>query len=280
LRLCVEQNAEGNATFLVEKVAELLPKNHRVGIFRNLNEAWPSFEKSPNNKVLWVPPDGERPPAGGSLRIEINKNQITAAWSHKRNGRVVEKRHTARGHFVYLSGTAPQFEWNLTRWLTIRLPIAQQDQPQSEALTEQDLAVWFEVQRLIEERCHIEVVLPQWLEIVIEQMFHDHRAERHLPAFLTMWKAMTIVRSFAEDIQPKSSIRADFLSFAAAGAALKGTFREGSWFPAPANIYEQISQLGARTSLLNPVTGKVLRFECVGVTNPAHFTSPLSLGRT
>ena len=274
LRLCIQQNAEGNARFLVETVAELLPKNHRVGIYRDLNEAWPSFEKSPNNKVLWVPPDSEGPPSCGSFQIDISGNRITGVWSNKKNGRVVERRCTAQGRFVCVSGTAPPFEWNLTRWLTIRLPVPQRSRNQGSTPTEQDLAVWHEVQRLIEERCQVEVVLPQWLEIVIEQMFHDHRAERHLPAFLTMWKVMTVVRSFADDKRPGSFMRADFLSFAAAGAALKGIFREGYWFPAPANIYEQIAQLGTKSSLLNPITGKALRFNCVGITNPAKFTSP------
>jgi hypothetical protein len=138
--------------------------------------------------------------------------------------------------------------------------------------------VWFEVQRLIEERARIEIVLPQWLEIVIEQMFRDQRAERHLPAFLTMWKVMTIVRSFAGDKPPQGFMRADFLSFAAAGAALKGAFREGYWFPPAANIYEQISQPGAQSSLLNPVTGKALKYKCVGISNAAHFTSPILRG--
>jgi hypothetical protein len=277
LRLCIQENAEGNSRFLVEKVAELLPKNHRVGIYRDLNEAWPSFEKSPNNKVLWVPPDSEGPPACGSFKIDISRNRIVGVWSNKKNGRVVEKRHTAQGRFVCVAGTAPPFGWNLTRWLTIRLPVSQQSQNRGSTLTGQDLAVWHEVQRLIEGRCEVEIVLPQWLEIVIEQMFHDRRAQRHLPAFLTMWKVMAIVRSFADGKPPQRFMRADFLSFAATGAALKGTFREGYWFPSAANIYEQIAQLGAKTSLLSPITGKALRFKRVGITNPANFTSPLLL---
>ena len=274
LRLCVQQKAEGNAKFLVEKVAGLLPKSHRVGIFWNLDVAWPSFEKSPNQKVLWVPPDRGVPLAGESFQIEVSGNQITGVWSGNKNGRVVEKRRTAQGRFACVSGTDPSFEWNRTRWLTIRLPVPRQNRHQVASPTERDLAVWYEIQRLIEERSRIEVVLPQWLEIVIEQMFHDHRAERHLPAFLTMWKVMTVVRSFADDKPPQRFMRADFLSFAATGAALKGTFREGYWFPSAANIYEQIAQLGAKTSLLNPITGKALKFERVGITNPAKFTSP------
>ena len=70
-------------------------------------------------------------------------------------------------------------------------------------------------------------------------------------------------------------MRADFLSFAAAGAALKGTFREGYWFPALANIYEQISPLGAKTSLLHPVTGKPMPFKCVGTKTAGILASPL-----
>jgi hypothetical protein len=174
LRLCVQQKAEGNAKFLVEKVAGLLPKSHLVGIFRNLNVAWPSFEKSPNQKVLWVPPDSGVLPTGESFQIEVSGNQITGVWSDNKNGRVVEKRQTAQGRFVCVSGTAPPFEWNRTRWLTIHLPVPRQNRHQVASPTERDLAVWYEVQRLIEERSRLEVVLPQWLEIVIEQMFHDH----------------------------------------------------------------------------------------------------------
>ena len=80
LRLHVQQSTKGSAAFLVRSVAKLLPNNHRVGIYRDLADAWASFEDSPNDKLVWVPPAPEVPHHGNKLHIEFEGNQITGIW--------------------------------------------------------------------------------------------------------------------------------------------------------------------------------------------------------
>ena len=129
LRLHIQQSTEGSGAFLVRSVAKLLPKNHRVGIYRDLKGAWPSFKDSPNDKVVWVPPAPEVPHHGNKLHIEFEGNQITGIWPLQQNGRVVENRQTVQGRFVCVSGEAPPYSVNRTRWLTMRLPSPEQVAP-------------------------------------------------------------------------------------------------------------------------------------------------------
>jgi hypothetical protein len=119
LRLHIQQSTEGSAAYLVSKVAKLLPTNHRVGIYRDLKDAWSSFENSPNDKLVWVPPAPEVPHHGNKLHIDIEGNQIIGIWPLKQDGRVIENRQTVQGRFVCVSGEAPPFSMNRTRWLTI-----------------------------------------------------------------------------------------------------------------------------------------------------------------
>ena len=278
LRLHVQQSTKGSAAFLVRSVAKLLPKNHRVGIYRDLADAWSSFEDSPNDKLVWVPPAPEVPHQGSKLHIDIDGNQITGIWPLQQDGRVVENTRTVQGRFVCVSGEAPPFSMNRTRWLTMRLPSPEQVAPGGiTAPDEEELAVWHEVQRLIGERAQLQVVLPGWEELFIEQMFQDSRAQRHLPAFLTSWKTMCVLRSFQNDTgkMHEKFLQADFASLAATGALLR-VFREGCWFRSVQKIYEQISRAGDRATLLNPVTGKPMKYVNDGLGKPGGFHSLLS----
>ena len=166
---------------------------------------------------------------------------------------------------------------NRTRWLTMRLPSPEQVAPGGiTAPDEEELAVWHEVQRLIGERAQLQVVLPGWEELFIEQMFHDPRAQRHFPAFLTAWKVMCVLRSFQNDTgKVQEKLQADFASFAATGALLR-VFREGCWFRSVQKIYEQISWPGDRATLLNPATGNPLKYVNDGLGKPGSFGSLLS----
>ena len=108
-------------------------------------------------------------------------------------------------------------------------------------------------------------------------MFQDLRAQRQLPAFLTAWKVMCVLRSFQNDTDKEQEklLQADFGSFAATGALLR-VFREGCWFRSVQKIYDQISRPGDRTTLLNPVTGKPLQYVNDGIRKPGGFESLLS----
>jgi hypothetical protein len=133
-----------------------------------------------------------------------------------------------------------------------------------------------EVQRLIGDRAQRQVVLPDWEELFIEQTFQDPRAQRQLPAFLTSWKTMCVLRSFQNDTgNVQGKLQADFASLAATGALLR-VFREGCWFRSVQKIYEQISRAGERTTLLSPVTGKALQYLNDGIRKPKPFKSLLS----
>jgi hypothetical protein len=264
LRVHIAEETKGGVTFFVQKVAKLLPKTHRVGISRDLDEAWPNFAEYPNHKVVYVRPANEGPPKT-KFRTVISGNEAKGIFLLEQGGRVVERPTAVQGRFTYISAEAPEFPWTLTRWLTIRLPNAQENGASNVyPPTDKDLDIWRKIQELIGDRAKIPVVLPEWEELVLEQILRDDRADRaarHLPAFLTLWKITSLIRSFSTGTGSKQGefVRADFKSLASA-CALRQAFREGHWFPSPSAIYQQIAKPGDETALLSPLTGKPLRY--------------------
>jgi hypothetical protein len=262
LRVYIQEATPGSATYLVRRVAKLLPSNQRVGIFRDLDQAWPHFEKYPKHKVVYLPPKRESGSWKSELQLDFLENRLTATWPVDRGGRVVERKRTVEDGFVLVSAEPPPYWKNLTRWLTLRLPSPREGLSDAESVDKKELAEWLEVQELIEERSQVPVFLPEWEELVIEKICQDERSRRHVPAFLIAWKTMCMLRSFLADGKEAEHdvIEGDFESLAATAALLKKVFREGCWFPSTAQIYDTVTKPASRTGLVNPVTGKALTY--------------------
>jgi hypothetical protein len=127
-----------------------------------------------------------------------------------------------------------------------------------------ELATWREVQRLLKERAKWTVVLPDWADTVIEQKC-DGPGARYLPVFLRAWQTMTMLRSFArdkseEDVCDQQSIRADFDDLAVTSLLVRKVFREGCWFPSPAKIFAQVFPSDLERGVINPLSGKGVRY--------------------
>jgi hypothetical protein len=262
LRLVIQESTEGSAKYLLRAVSKLLG----TGTVRDvLSEGgWLRFAADPAHAVAYVPRWSDWSPEG--TRIEIGGNQLRHIYRRERDGRIVETPHIVESPFVCVSPQRPTECFGepekLQRWMTIKLPAP----PSSVSgvitpLDEEEISVWVEMQRLVQERAKVPILLPDWGDLVIELACQDERAARHLPAFVQAWKTMCLLRSFSgDDSCERKTLQAGFEDLAATSLLLRGVFQEGRRFPSPAKVFSEVFPAGKECGVINPLTGKGIRY--------------------
>jgi len=262
LRLAIHETTEGGAKYLLRSVSKLF----EPGTVRDIlsEGGWSRFAADPAHAVAFVPQWCDCSREG--TRVEIEGNQVHHIYLRERDGRIVETPHTVEAPFVCVSSQYPNRIFGepggLQRWVTIKLPAAVSSVPTAVMpLDDEEISVWVEVQRMVQERTMLPILLPDWGELVIEMACQDERSARHLPAFLVGWKTMTLLRSFGgDDDHHRETLQADFESLAATSLLLRGVFREGHWFPSPTKVFVQVFAIGEERAVINPLTGKGVRY--------------------
>jgi hypothetical protein len=271
LRLAIYEKTEGNANYIVRRVAKLLPPETFVEISSGMGQSWGSFKDHPEHRAAYLP-EGDGPGNDDNpVRFEVAENQLSRVASARRDGRVVEENQNVDGAFACISAQHRFAMSYNPRWLTMIL-----DKPPLPAnpksilmlgdmipLTKKEIAQWHEVQRLAAKRVQQGIVLPEWTDLVVEQICNDERRARHLPAFLQAWRTMCALRSLRsseKEILPGNELRASFEDFAATSLLLRKVFREGCWFPSTRNIFEKVQPANQATGLIHPVTGRGIRY--------------------
>jgi hypothetical protein len=272
LRLCVQEQTDGGANYVVRRVAKLLQPGSFVELPSDSIEAWRGFAKNPEQKVVYLPDGDGAWGKENSTRFEIAQNQISRVVPLKKDTRVVEKREEVEASFTCISTDHRDWMRDSSRWLTMLL-----DKPPQETgkkgnfffshaspLNEKQTLQWHGLQDLIQERAQVGIVLPDWADLVVEETCKKVHAARHLSAFLQAWKTMCLFRSLrlnAKEIDRRGGLEADFNDFAGAGSLLRRLFREGHWFPSPRNIFEKVKAVGEDAGFFHPVTGKAVCFK-------------------
>jgi len=272
LRLCVQDQTEGGANYVVRRVAKLLRSGSFVELSSDSDEAWHDFTRNPTHKVVYLPDGDGAWGKESSVRFEIAQNQISRIAPVKRAGRVVEEREDVETAFACISTDHRDWMRDSSRWLTMLL-----DKPPQETgkkgnsffshaspLDDEQKKQWHCLQDLIQERAQRGFVLPDWADVVVEETYKDERATRHLTAFLQAWKTMCLLRSLPlkeKEIAQRGGLLADFTDFAAAGSLLRELFREGHRYPPTRNVFNKVSTVGEDAGYIHPVTGKGIRFK-------------------
>jgi hypothetical protein len=201
--------------------------------------------------VVYVP---EQCRDEANVRFEIQENKLVRTRSVESEGRVIEKKRDIDGRFVCIS-TEPLADWTKQgRWLTVNLhnPTGSAPTGLPTPVRRADFAVWHEVQNLVLERAQNRVILPDWEDVILEKACENEYSRRHIPAFLTVWKTMSLLRSFASDDADNRGkyIHGNFESFAATGSLLRKVSREIHLQP----------EVGDQAEIISPVTGKGLKY--------------------
>ena len=270
LRLCVQEQTDGGANYVVRRVAKLLQPGSFVELPSDSIEAWRGFREKPAHKVLYLPDGDGAWGKENSTRFEITQNQISRVVPVRREGRVVEEREDIETAFACISTEHRDWMRDTSRWLTMLLEKPPQQTGQKAnsffshpiSLDEEQIVQWHRLQDLIQERAQLGIVLPDWADVVIEETCKDERASRHLSAYLQAWKTMCLFRSLRlseKEITRRGGLTADFTDLAMAGSLVRKLFREKQWFPSTKTIFNKVTAEGEDAAFLHPITGKGIR---------------------
>ena len=262
LRLGIQESTEGAANYIIKRVAKLLLPATIITVDPTQDTDWGHLRQSPVHRTVFAPEWHVDSEDGGYARLIVQPDGIVRTIGTKRSGRVFEDAEKVNGSFAFISGEGISGWPGGPRWLSVRKTERKGTAVRRVSLRDQEIETWHEIQRLIQGRAQMQVILPEWTQTAIEQMCVDQRAAVHIPTFLQCWKTMSLVRSFQSggDDAPEI-VHAGFLDLAAAVLLSKRLFREAKWFPSPKKVFESISPLGDRTGLIHPVTGKGVNFD-------------------
>jgi hypothetical protein len=263
LRVALQETTEGTAKYTIQRVATLFHPGTVCGVWSE--PGWSRLAEDPMCRTAYVRQWSDD--SDECVRFETNGNRIVRVTGRKQNGRIVETPETIEGRFACIAQQYPWESPDRSRWLTIQLPAPPLAVPAGiTALSVDEIAMWKEVQRLLQMRGKRTVVLPDWADIVVEQACEKERGSRYLPVFLQSWRTMAMLRSFGKDERvdytsgQENMIKADFDDLAMTSLLVRGVFREGCWFPSVAKIFNKVYPVGRERSVINPHNGKGVRY--------------------
>lgn len=263
LRVAILETTEGGAEYVVRCVSRLFEPGTICGVDTQCR--WTRLKRNPTQRVAYVRQwsDGGLPE---DIHFETKGNQLTRITGQKCNGRFVPTAEVIEGRFACIAQQYPWESADRSGWLTIRLPVPTHSAPNGIIpLGDDEIAMWVEVQRLLQERAEVPVVFPDWADAFVEQTC-DRRGAVYLPVFLRAWQTMTILRSFvgdgiADQLRVRGNVlQAGFDDLAVTSLLLRSVFQQGSWFPPVAKIFNAAFHAGDERGVINPITGKGVRY--------------------
>jgi|SRR5579862_3812617 len=261
-RVAIHETTEGSAKHLVQCAAKLLEPGAVCGVCSD--RGWSRFVEDPTHRIAYV--KQSRDGSTENVGFETYGNQLVRVSLGIRDGQVVKTPEIIEGRFACFAEQYPWESPDRLRWLTIQLPAPPlRVQNGIRALDDDEIEMWREVQRLLQQQAKRRVVLPDWADVMGEQI-HDVRGRRYLPVFLRAWRTMATLRSIGQHapegdmIGEQNMLLASFEDLAVTSLLVRRVFREGSWFPSPAKIYREIFPVGEARAVINPLTGKGVRY--------------------
>ncbi len=260
LRVQIQEQTRGTAEYIVRSIGPLFPPEDLIRIDPTDEKPWERFAQAPDNKVLFLPHMVMETDAG-QIHFDVHGDRIIRETPERRNGRFVSQAQEVKGRFVCISADRPAWQLRRSRWLTMVQKDRQAATPSGTAPPNAE--EWQEVDQLLKERAQRRVWLPEWGQIVVEQMYErNDKALQHVPVLMSMWRTMCIIQSFQRPATRKEgSLVASFEDLAAAILLGKKVFRDGCWFPSAKKVFEALPARYVRTGVISPVTGKALTYE-------------------
>jgi hypothetical protein len=252
----IQEMTEGTAPHIVRKTATLLPPGDLITIRPTSEKKWTQLAESPNGKLVFIP-DLTLNTENGLARLEVTGDRIIRAMPVALDKRILVDFKEIEGRFACVSGDRPEWSARLSRWLTMRQAERQEVAPGVTA--EFDLEPWHEVQSLLRQRARLPIVLPEWEQLVVEEMSErGDRVMRHVSTLLQMWRTMCLIQSFQSPENDKAtSLQATFEDLAVATLLGRKIFREACWFPSCKKLFIRLPKQD-ETRVLHPLTGKAV----------------------
>lgn len=234
----VKGKSSSGKNWLVRIVLSLMP----TGRVRELTSASAkAFQYSRDHfrhRVLFLQERDEAADMVHPLRLLISEKKIIHRVTSRVGGKLTTKRYVARGPVAAISTTTKSglrvddetrhvsIFVNESPEQTRRIVLAYANGCQG--LSEDELEVWHNVQRLLERRAdNLKIVFPPWFAAVAENVFvEDVSVRRYFPTFVEACRTICLIRSFQREDQPTETaqIQLEFADFAIAALIFESVF--------------------------------------------------------
>ena len=258
LRLAIDESTGGGMNYAVNAVCELLGPGVLCRAYSS--GGWRRFQEDPDNKIVTVSGWNRT-----GMSSHCDGDTFARSVQCEQGGRVVdESTASATGRFVCICSEVDRSDRTRGRWLRLKLPKSLLQHSSSSTLDDDRKAMWIEVQKLLQERAQIQILLPDWSDLFFAYAARNDLAFLHMPAFLESWKTMALLRSFQCDsrwqhAQDTGFYVADFSDLAHTGAIIRA-FTERANFPALQSIFEAVCSDTQEFSIESPLTDSGKRY--------------------
>jgi hypothetical protein len=236
LHLFVKGPSSAGKNFLVRTVLKFLPPKHVSEVSSSTDAAWNYLGKKLMHKVLYFQEVDESSGAIHGTRLLISENRLVRYVTVWKKGKRVTVRQETKGPIASMS-TSTRDRLKIddeTRRVSIRVDESQEQTKRITAaklagvmgISQADIEVWWEVQRLLAERASWPIERPKWFRELDAFIPGDLSVRRHLPAFLEAVNTVCLIRSFRKDpaeLEKTRRLKITFRDFAIAAL----TFNEG-----------------------------------------------------
>jgi hypothetical protein len=264
LRIQIQERTEGTAVHIVNKVADFLVPDSVVKLKPTKRRGWDQLAEAPDQRIVFIPQWTEDTESG-LAGFRVLADRVMRRIPFEKAGRTEERVDELKGRFACISADDTHAWIHDARWLTTTQAVGEQVDAGYDPTTptsEPDFGMWHEIDRLLQERAKLPILLPEWEQVLVETaQDKGTRGLEQIPTLLQLWRTMCLIRSFQSDANNKAEVlSATFDDLAEMTFFAKKVFRGAIWFPSMATLYNRLPKVANETSVLNPMTGKYFRY--------------------
>lgn len=241
INLIVKGPSSTGKNHLVNSCLHTFPQDAIRILTSSSATAWSYAADDFVHRIVYLQERNEASGAVHPLRLLISEGQLIRIVTVWAEGRRIQKRYVTKGPIASISTTTRnQLEIddetrNISLWIdeskrqTRRITLANARNP--DRPSRQEIAVWRQAQRILQNRIGTTIRLPEWFEHIAGLVYAgDVRVRRYFPAFTTVCKTMALLRSFQRypelDLKKNGYIEVSFEDYAIAWVIFEPIFVE------------------------------------------------------
>lgn len=272
LNIVLAGPTSADINFIARRVLRLVAPEAICEIPCTAAEVLPFGNDRCEQRILYLPGSSNKTE---SAQFVLNKRGLLAQYVENFKDR---KRHVtlrvANGPFVTI-GTTESLRIEagvpyVSAWVGSKAqqrPVSNESVPKESALSDRELGIWREVYRVLEERCSWLVILPYFLDMILDLMPRDSFIARNIAVLTKTVEIIAVIRSFQSAAYPTKIPKTaylyfvDFEDYAIAATILNAAFaeahpRESQFFPAPEVLIRKTSWVRRPIEFVHPLTGE------------------------
>ena len=241
LNVIVKARSSAGKNHLVNGVLRLFPEDAVRELTSSSTLAWNYSGDDFRHRIVYLQERNEASGAVHPARLLISEGRLVRSVTVNEGGVRRTKRFVAEGPIASISTTTKnQLEIDdETRHVSIWIDespeqtkrIARACATETNPLSKEEISVWRQAHRLIQQYASKPISLPDWFENIANDVYvGDIRVRRYFPAFVTACRAMALLRSFQTgrllDNKKVATLEVDFADFEMTAILFESVFVE------------------------------------------------------